>query len=185
MNSVEALLKLLLERGARQYGDEPVSELAHALQCATQAERSGAAPALIVAALLHDIGHLVDGGDEAAARDGVDAVHERIGATALASLFGPEVTEPVRLHVPAKRYLCAAEPAYEAALSFASQRSLALQGGRFTAEDARAFLDTPFAADAVALRRWDEAAKDPNAETPGLEHFAGHIRQCAVARRTR
>lgn len=173
VESVAAALKLLSERGARQYGDEAVSQLAHALQCATLAERSGASSALIVAALLHDIGHLL--GEDGAARSGADAEHEQVGAAALAVLFRPAVTEPIRLHVPAKRYLCAREPGYDAVLSPASRRSLALQGGAFSPEETRAFLQSPYARDAVALRRWDEAAKDPNAETPGLLHFSKHI----------
>lgn len=180
---IEDLLRLLLERGARQYGDEPVSQLAHALQCATLAERSGAAPPLVVAALLHDIGHLVDGGDEGAARAWRDGEHENVGAAALGHLFGPEVTGPIGLHVAAKRYLCATEPAYSAALSPASQRSLALQGGAFAPAAAAAFLDRPHAAAAIALRRWDEAAKNAMAATPGLAHFSKHIDASASPRR--
>ncbi len=175
---MDEILGLMLRQGARQYDDEPISQLAHALQCAAWAERAGAPPPLVVAALLHDYGHLV-AADEAAARHGIDAQHERIGAAALARWFGDDVVAPIRLHVDAKRYLCVAEAGYAAALSPASVRSLALQGGPFTAAGAAEFLARPFAPDAVALRRWDELAKDPDAETPGLDHYRPLLAACA------
>ena len=175
MSNLDTILSVLLERGARQYGGEAVSQLAHALQCATLAERAGAPAALVAAALLHDFGHIVGKEDDLA---GIDSVHETLGASALAAWFGPEVTEPIRLHVEAKRYLCAAEPDYQARLSPASVRSLALQGGPLARADAAAFAAERFATHAVALRRWDEAAKDPRAETPGLEHFRPSLESC-------
>lgn len=177
--TVDGIFTLMLRQGARQYGGEAVSELAHALQGATLAEREGAAPALVVATLLHDYGHMVEGGDEGLAERGIDAGHERRGADALAALgFGPAVTEPVRLHVAAKRYLCVAEPGYAAGLSPASTLSLALQGGPMSPAEAAAFLARPHAAESVRLRHWDEQAKDPRAETPGLEHFRAVVERC-------
>jgi predicted HD phosphohydrolase len=135
------------------------------------AEAAGASPALISAALLHDIGHLVEDDDALAAKRGIDAVHELVGATYLRGVFPPEVSEPVALHVPAKRYLCAVEPGYRAALSPASEHSLLLQGGPFTAAEATAFHAGPHAEAAIALRRWDDEAKVPGLALAELAHF--------------
>lgn len=168
---VEAIVDLLVQAGARRYGMEAVSQLDHALQCAMHAERSGADAALVVAALLHDIGHLVGDGDEGLAESGIDAAHERIAADWLAQHFPPAVVEPVRLHVDAKRYLCRAEPAYWATLSPASQTSLEVQGGIYSADAAATFIARPFARDAVLLRRWDDAAKSPRLKTPDIAHY--------------
>jgi phosphonate degradation associated HDIG domain protein len=162
-------------RAHRRYGLSDVSQLQHALQAAALAEAEGAPPALIVAALLHDVGHMIhDLGDNPAGA-GVDDHHEELGADWLAARFGAEVAEPVRLHVAAKRFLCAAEPAYAAALSADSRLSLGLQGGAMSAAEAQAFLERPFAGDAVRLRRWDDAAKDPDARVPDLDHVLRHL----------
>jgi [1-hydroxy-2-(trimethylamino)ethyl]phosphonate dioxygenase len=164
------------QHGASQYGGERLSQMEHALQCAWLAEQEGRADPLIAAALLHDVGHLVHKfGKDPAAR-GIDDRHESIGAQVLARWFGAALIEPIRLHVSAKRYLCAIEPAYAVQLSFASQRSLELQGGVYSAADAAAFQALPFAEDAIALRRWDEAAKVQGAETPDFAHFVPMIR---------
>jgi [1-hydroxy-2-(trimethylamino)ethyl]phosphonate dioxygenase len=168
---VDKLLDLLTTQGIRQYGDEQVSQCEHALQCAFLAEREGAPVTLLSAALLHDIGHLrYDAGDRPALR-GVDDQHEELGARLLLDAFGPAVAEPVRLHVAAKRYLCATDVNYFGRLSAASQRSLALQGGPFTAAEVAAFDATPYAGQAIRIRLWDEAAKLPGCETPPVEHF--------------
>jgi predicted HD phosphohydrolase len=122
--------------------------------------------------LLHDLGHLVhDLGADAAER-GIDDRHEYRAMPWLRSLFGPAVTEPIRLHVEAKRYLCATDAAYWEALSPASQRSLTLQGGIYSPDAAAAFIQQPYAADAARLRRWDDRAKVPQQPTPDLQHFA-------------
>jgi len=157
-------------RGGDAYGED-ISQLDHALQCAELAEAAGASEALIAAALLHDYGHLFEGRGDVAEFERRDARHEVHGARALRRWFGPEVVGPVVLHVAAKRYLCAAEPAYEAALSDASKLSLELQGGRFTAAQRHRFEQRRFAADAVQLRRWDDAGKIPGHVAPGLEHY--------------
>lgn len=167
----DAIVTLLKEHGDAAYFGEPVSQRAHALQCAALATREGAAPSLVGAALLHDIGHLLHGLGESIADEGVDAHHEDAGHDWLTRYFGDEVTEPVRLHVDAKRYLCAADPAYAAALSPASQQSLALQGGPFTKSQVLAFADLPFAAEAIRLRRWDDAAKTDGLDVPDVEHY--------------
>ncbi len=180
MTPVDRVLDILLRLGARRYGDERVSQLAHALQCANLAEQNGASSNLIAACLLHDIGHLVEGGDEGLARDGIDARHEDLGRRYLSQWFDDSVAAPVQLHVDAKRFLCRHESGYYDALSPASKQSLALQGGIFSEREAAIFLNRPYAAEAANLRRWDDLAKDPTAETPGLEHFRpcleAHIR---------
>ena len=176
MSAVESILSILSRGGARQYGGEQVSQLAHGLQCGHLAERQGAAPHVIVAALLHDIGHLLNADEWAAFQRGEDARHEVLGADFLTRHFGPEVSEPVRLHVPAKRYLTAIEPAYHDSLSAVSKRTLQLQGGPFSAAEAVDFGKLAHAANAVRVRRWDEQAKDPGAATPDLRHFENHLR---------
>src|SRR5690348_1669067 len=137
--AIDGLMDLFARRGAAAYVGESVSQEAHALQTAALAEAEGATETLIVAALLHDLGHLIhDRGDDIAER-GIDARHEAIGAVHLARFFAAAVVEPVRLHVAAKRYLCAADAGYYAALSPGSKRSLALQGGAFDAAAAARF----------------------------------------------
>ena len=180
MESIDAFLALYDRQGGRWYGGERVSQAEHALQCATLAAESGAAPSLVVAALLHDIGHLVDFPEDAASR-GIDDRHEEKAAMLLSRIFGPAVTEPIRLHVPAKRYLCRAEPGYAETLSPASVLSLKLQGGVFAPDEANAFIARPHAADAVKLRRWDEQAKVVGKATPGFAHFRPFIERCAEA----
>jgi len=172
MNRVaDRLLELLAAKGARQYGEERVSQCEHALQCAFLAEREGASGTLVAAALLHDIGHLLyDAGVRPALR-GIDDRHEELGAKHLVDAFGPAVAEPVRLHVAAKRYLCATDQDYFGCLSAASQHSLELQGGPFTAVEAAAFRSIPHADEAIRVRLWDDAAKLPERETPRVEHY--------------
>jgi len=176
------ILELLLAGGAAAYFGEPVSQLEHALQAAAAADDAGAPDALVVAALLHDIGHLVHGLPEDVADHGVDARHEEIGEHWLSERFSRVVTEPIRLHVAAKRYLCAMEPEYIASLSDASMASLALQGGPMSPDEVRVFEQSPFARDAVALRRWDDAAKIPGLDVPGLDHYAARISRLLVTR---
>src|SRR5713226_3597511 len=136
---VDRLLELLRAKGGRQYGDERVSQCEHALQCAFLAEQENAPATLVTAALLHDLGHLLYDAGECPAIRGIDDRHEELGAEHLQGAFGPAVVEPVRLHVPAKRYLCATDPDYFRRLSAASVSSLQLQGGPFNAYEAAAF----------------------------------------------
>lgn len=177
---VEEIARTFAARGGEAYGED-VSQLDHALQCARLAQEEGAADPLIAAALLHDYGHLLEGSGEAAARDGRDARHEIHGARALRRWFGPAVAGPVALHVAAKRYLCAVEPGYEAALSPASMLSLKLQGGRFTPAQCRRFARSRFAADAIRLRRWDDRGKVAGRLVPGLEHYRPVLNRIATA----
>ncbi len=167
---VDRLFDLFAERGQRHYG-EGVSQLDHALQTAHHARRDGASSALIAAALLHDVGHLLQRLGEDAADRGLDSQHEKIGAGYLAKAFGPAVTEPVLWHVAAKRYLAASEPGYIELLSPASLQSLALQGGPMTPAEAEAFLNRPGAADAIRLRRYDEMGKATDVEIEGLDTY--------------
>ena len=166
-------------KGHRPYGLAAINQRAHALQTAWLAERAGCDAASITAALLHDIGHMVHdlGQDPAAA--GIDDRHEELGHIWLLQWFGPEVTEPVRLHVAAKRYLCAMEPDYFARLSTDSVRSLTLQGGPMSLGEVAAYRANPHAEAATRLRRFDEGAKVKGLETPGVAHFLRYAKACA------
>ncbi|QDU00143.1 phosphonate degradation HD-domain oxygenase [Gimesia aquarii] len=172
---VEEIRLLFTEKGNSMYAGEPVTQTEHALQAAFSAEQAGEALELIVAALLHDIGHLLHKHDEDCAEQGIDDLHESIGAQWLLQYFPPDVTEPIRLHVDAKRYRCALDPQYHSQLSPASVLSLQLQGGPFEEEELKIFEDNPWHAAALRLRSWDEAAKIPNYKTPELEHFLIYV----------
>ncbi len=163
MTGIETIAGLFAGPGARDYLGEPVTVGVHMRQAGALAEAAGAAAPLVAAALLHDVGHL---------RSETDSKHAEAGARWLGQWFGEAVTEPVRLHVPAKRYLCAVEPGYFGLLSAESVRTLSLQGGPMTPAEVAAFEALPHARDAVAVRRWDEAAKDPGVAPPGFSHFA-------------
>jgi [1-hydroxy-2-(trimethylamino)ethyl]phosphonate dioxygenase len=172
------LAALIEGKGHRRYGLADINQRAHALQAALLAEQAGYGAALITAALLHDIGHMLHGLGDNPAAGGIDDRHETVGYAYLAAWFGPEVTEPVRLHVAAKRYLCAAEPDYFARLSPDSVRSLSLQDGPMSPEEMAAFRVQPHAEAAVQLRRFDESAKVRNLPTPPVEHFLPFVRAC-------
>ena len=169
---MKELLALYASPAAQAHYDEVVTQLDHALQTAELAIADGAAPPLLAAALFHDVGHLLTGHDDTGA---TDLRHEDRGAQFLRRFFGPDVTAPVALHVDAKRYLCAIDPAYAATLSDASTASLALQGGPMTAGEAAAFERRQGAADAIRLRRWDDLAKVPGASTRSLDDFVALI----------
>lgn len=166
---------LYTTRGQSQYGREAINQLEHALQCAHLAEQAGETPQTIVACLLHDLGHLLAAQREGLADHGQDKddLHQFIALPFLRDRLPDAVLEPIRLHVAAKRYLCTAEPGYADTLSPASVHSLALQGGAYTAQEAQAFMEQPFAAEAVRLRRYDDLAKVPQKITPALDHFLG------------
>jgi gamma-butyrobetaine dioxygenase len=181
MSVVEEVFKLFAAKGDAAYFGEPVSQTEHALQAAHLAEEESAPPSLVVAALLHDVGHLIHGMAEDIADQGVDARHEAAGEAWLARYFDPDVTEPVKLHVAAKRYLCRVDPAYGAGLSPASVQSLELQGGPFSGAEAKAFQSNPHFRDAVRLRRWDDLAKVSGLLVPNLEYYRAVI--ASVAKR--
>ena len=161
MTGIEAIAALFAGPGARDYLGEAVTIGVHMRQAGALAEAAGA-PGLVAAALLHDVGHL---------RSETDRKHGDGGARWLRQWFGEPVTEPVRLHVAAKRYLCATESGYFERLSRESVRTLALQGGPMTPEQATEFEALPYAQDAVAVRRWDDEAKDPAVTPPAFAHF--------------
>ncbi len=177
----QELLDIFTSRATKRYGLSAINQLQHALQAAALAEADDAPPATVLASLLHDVGHMIHQLGEDPAGRGIDDVHEELGAAWLAERFGPEVSEPVRLHVAAKRYLCAVEPDYSAKLSPDSVRSLGLQGGPMSAGEIDDFRRHPLYAEAVRLRRYDEAAKDPRAKTPDFDHFLRHVAACRRA----
>jgi [1-hydroxy-2-(trimethylamino)ethyl]phosphonate dioxygenase len=183
VNVIDQIFQVFESRGDEAYFGEPVSQKQHALQAAYQAEQERAPQSLVVAALLHDVGHLIHGQGEDVADRGIDARHEDAGEAWLARHFPEEVTEPVKLHVAAKRYLCRTDPEYFAQLSPASVQSLALQGGPFTDAEAREFEAHRYYREAVRLRRWDDRAKIQGLAVPDLEHYRPAI--AAVAQLTR
>lgn len=169
-------IRLIYEtRATKQYGLSRVNQQQHALQAATLAEAQGESTAFIVAALVHDIGHMVHDLGENPAEAGVDDKHEALGAVWLMDHFGPDVTEPVRLHVPAKRYLCTVDATYFGRLSEDSVASLELQGGLMSAAEVKTFEANPHAQAAIRLRKLDEAAKDPDMATKPVGHFMQHV----------
>lgn len=172
---------ILLTKGKAQYGTEAVSQLEHALQCATLAETSNSSPELITASLLHDFGHLVHNLGEDAASKGIDDRHEYRALGYLKTIFNDAVTEPIRMHVNAKRYLCAVNKDYWDSLSPASKTSLELQGGIFSPTEVREFIKQPYGSDAVKLRIWDDLAKIEGLKTPELNYFLPAMEKLTIA----
>ena len=173
---------LFATHGAAQYSGEPVTQLAHALQTAQLAEQAGADDELITAALLHDIGHMLNDQGESPTLRGVDDVHQYFALPFLRGVFDERVLDAIRWHVDAKRYLCATRPGYWSDLSDDSKRSLALQGGIFDPEQAAAFIARKHAAEAVALRLWDDLAKESGKSTPPLLHYLTIAKRCLLHR---
>ena len=175
---VNSLFSYMEKRGQSFY-DEVVTQLEHALQCAALAKQKKANPTLITGALLHDIGHIIL--DEHSAREAflnTDLNHEEVGARYMEPFFPEAVTIPIRLHVPAKRYLCTTDASYYDGLSEASKRSLKLQGGIMSDEERQAFEQIPYFEDGLVLRRWDDLAKVKALDTPGLETYRDIVKQC-------
>ena len=176
------IVELLATRATQQYGREAVSQREHALQCAHLAEKAGEEDATVVAALLHDLGHLLvnvaESPPEAAQQR--DDLHQHIAIPFLRGLLPDAVIEPIRMHVDAKRYLCAVVPTYWESLSPASKRSLELQGGPYTIAQCEAFMSQPFADVAVRLRRYDDLAKNSQVVTPKLAHFQLKLESLAL-----
>lgn len=178
----DRLFAYLEEAGQSMY-DETVTQLEHGLQCAALAERAGYGADAQVAALLHDIGHLVL--DEHDGREDFlehDHQHEIVGARLVTRWFGPHVGAPVALHVAAKRYLVAVDPGYRAGLSTASVRSLEVQGGPMADGEVERFTARPHSGLAVELRRWDDLGKAPGAEVANLEYWRHAVLTCLAAR---
>lgn len=179
---IDDIIGLYRAKGGREYEGEGISQLEHALQSAQLAERAGAPPELVCAALLHDIGHLLNDKGETPTLRGVDDLHQYVALPFLRQVFPEAVLGPIRLHVDAKRYLCAARPEYYEQLSEDSKRSLKLQGGVFGSEEAQRFIGQPHAAQAVQVRLWDDAAKVRGAATPDLDHFAAVLRGVCLSK---
>jgi [1-hydroxy-2-(trimethylamino)ethyl]phosphonate dioxygenase len=182
MSLSDEILAIYRAHGSAAYFGERVSMTEHALQAAYFAQAEGAPQALIVAALLHDIGHLLESVPEAIEEWTADAHHEETGARWLSRHFAAAVSEPVRLHVPAKRYLCATDARYLERLSPASVHTLRLQGGPMSAPEVRRFEAQPFWQDAVRVRRWDDQGKIAGLKTPGLETYLSLIERVAQLR---
>lgn len=167
----EEILAIFREAGAAAYFGEPVTVSEHSLQTAYLAQKTEAPDSLIIAALLHDIGHLIDPAPEELDDWKTDAFHELSGSLWLAQRFEADVSEPVRLHVAAKRYLCATDPAYFGKLSAASGVTLALQGGPMSSPETQTFEAERFFREAVLLRRWDDHAKVEGLQTPDFAAY--------------
>lgn len=182
MSIATETLAIFARRGADSYFGERVSMSEHMLQAAHFAQQEGAPAALVLAALLHDIGHLLEDVPSDLSDWTADAHHEELGGRWLAERFASEVADPVRLHVAAKRYLCATEPAYFAKLSEASVHTLSLQGGPMSAGEVAAFERQRFFKEAIRVRRWDDQGKVRGLATPPLDHYRSVIE--AQARRS-
>ena len=175
---IDTLFNYMEDKGQSFY-DEVVTQLEHALQCAALAKQKNASPTLITGALLHDVGHIIL--DEHSAREAfldTDLSHEEVGSQYLRPFFPKAVTTPIRLHVPAKRYLCTTDSSYWDGLSEASKRSLKLQGGNMSDEEREAFEQILYFEDALMLRRWDDLAKVKGLDIPGLDTYRDIVQQC-------
>jgi [1-hydroxy-2-(trimethylamino)ethyl]phosphonate dioxygenase len=178
MSVADEIFAIFATRGSIAYFGEPVSVTEHCLQAAHCALLEEAPESLIVAALLHDIGHLVVDAPDDIADWTSDAFHEKVGGDWLAQRFGREVSEPVRLHVPAKRYLCATRPSYLAKLSPASVITLKLQGGVMSTAEVASFEAETYFKEAVRIREWDDHGKVTGSATPDLVSYRSLIENC-------
>ncbi|MFB7716169.1 HD domain-containing protein [Nocardia sp. NPDC056100] len=174
-SAYHVLTELFESEGAADYLGEQVSMATHMLQTARVARESGASAALIVAALVHDVGHFSGAMSGRELMRGTDNRHDLIAAQWLSQWFDADVTEPVRLHVAAKRYLCGTDPDYYDRLSAASKYTMSVQGGQMSAAELAAFAAEPYCESATALRRFDDAGKDPDAPIPALADFRAEI----------
>lgn len=181
--SIQTISELYQKKGYLHYDGEGVSQLEHAWQCGNLAKQSGASSQLQLAAWLHDIGHLLSKKEGSPTTYGHDDRHEQTGGNFLANLFSDEVAQPILLHVLAKRYLVATQPEYLETLSLDSIRSLELQGGPLSTAECERFITLPYAQEAIALRGWDDLAKDAQLPTPQpqalIEELVNLAEECA------
>lgn len=176
-----AVLFRYMEKRGQSFYDEVVTQLEHALQCAALAQQNDASATLITGALLHDVGHIIlDEHNADRAFLDTDLTHEEVGAQYMEPFFPEAVTTPIRLHVPAKRYLCTTDASYHDGLSEASKRSFRLQGGIMSDEERNAFEQIPHFQDALTLRRWDDLAKVKGLETAELAIYRDIVQQCLI-----
>ena len=157
--TIDFIFALFAKQGASEYMGEAVTMSQHMEQSAACAAADGAPDSLVVSALLHDIGHFIGEHPIEALENGIDNNHEEVGARYLATHFPASVSEPVRLHVAAKRYLCATDDTYLDRLSEASINSLMVQGGPMNATEIEHFEANPYHRDATRLRRYDDDGK--------------------------
>lgn len=176
-NIVEFLGSIFDRRGGEEYLGEPVSMGQHMLQGATFAEQNGQPDEIVVAALLHDVGHFTSEFGTFTMDDTEDRHHEEAGAQVLDRFFPAIITDCVRYHVAAKRYLCATKEEYFSRLSEASVHSLNLQGGPMSADEVAEFEKNPNLKQIIEVRYLDDAGKIPDMETPDFWHFAPRIQR--------
>jgi predicted HD phosphohydrolase len=174
---IEEILAAFAACGHLDYG-EHISMQEHMLQAACFAEHNGEDDAVIVATLLHDYGHLVCNMPNNTFDEGIDNYHEEVGAKALESWFGDEIIGAVRLHVAAKRYLCAASPGYRNKLSEASIITLEVQGGPMNDDEMAAFCRQPGHRLALKVRVYDDLGKEPRMDRPELDYYIPKLRAC-------
>jgi len=182
-NIVDFIIDVFLKKGHELYGGEAVTQLEHGLQAAHFAKEANASENLIAAALMHDIGHLLHDLPDDATNNGIDDVHEALGADFLKQYFNEEVAEAVKLHVPAKRYLCLVDGEYYEALSSVSKASLILQGGIMSETEKNSFESNTYFKEAVALRRWDDQAKIPNLKVDDIYTYRSTLEQSLLKNR--
>jgi gamma-butyrobetaine dioxygenase len=171
MTTSDELFALYQQQGTALYFGEPVTVTEHCLQAAHFAQAANAPESLVIAALLHDIGHLLEPLPDDIADWSTDPQHELTGSRWLAARFAPAVWQPVRLHVPAKRYLCATDPSYFGKLSSASVITLGLQGGPMSGREVAAFEAEAYHRDAVLVRLWDDQGKIAGLSTADFGHY--------------
>jgi phosphonate degradation associated HDIG domain protein len=182
MSTFDEVTALFADRGAECYFGETISTTQHCLQAAFFAQKAGASEALVLAALLHDIGHLIDQAPDDISVWTEDAHHEEVGGRWLAKRFGPEVAEPVRLHVSAKRFLCATDAGYCSKLSSASLLTLKLQGGAMSVAEVTQFAALPFHREAIRIRHWDDAGKISGLATWKLADYGDMIARLSLSK---
>lgn len=175
MSTFQEIVELFGAGVGAEYLGEPLTLTEHMLQAAHLARTEGAEPTLVIAALLHDVGHLLVVDPMKAQESNMDAHHDEVGADWIAQRFPLSVSEPVRMHVDAKRYLVSTDYSYRSKLSSASLHTLELQGGLFSEAESNNFLDNTWAKAAISVRLWDDRAKIPDLEVPGLTSYRTFI----------
>jgi len=179
-DKVDAMFAYMEKKGGTNYDDQ-VTQMEHALQTAALAKSAGGTYAQVTSALLHDLGHLLVS-EHNTENDFLteDLEHEVVGAKYLEPFFPREVTVPVGLHVPSKRYLCTVDANYYDGLSSASKHSFEVQGGKMSDAERTEFEQTPYLESAVQLRRWDDGGKVGGCKVPGLEAYRNDVLACLI-----